>query len=322
MRILDDDNTSLVYDKNMVDRVLQIMSSKDIREEFPKYPTSRKEWALKARPIVDGRPNYLRYLPYMQRVYEDESNHVMVVFARQMGKSTLATTTMGCESTTIPGHEITYVTYEDLSLSTFSNEKFRPMFETEQLRPFTYNPIGEVGRVRLRNGSINNMVTHAHKFKHVEGKSINRLIFDETQYLDLDSWVAAQQTQSFTQGKMLVLGIGGYVNTEYHKWWLDTDQREWHYNNDLWRDKLEFRKSGTNRLVWDDYMIDVLAGYWRATKPENEFQHGYHISQTLAPWIPLTKHDAIEKYGIHPKWSIEWQQEKSSSTDFARHVMA
>jgi len=63
----------------------------------------------------------------MQRLYEDEWNHVMVLFARQMGKSTLATTVMGCESTTIPGNELTYVTYEDLSLSTFSNEKFRPM---------------------------------------------------------------------------------------------------------------------------------------------------------------------------------------------------
>lgn len=296
---------------------------KEILDTLPEYPHTRLEWSLAARPTVDGRINYLKFLPYMRQVYEDEWNHVMVVFARQMGKSTLATSTMGCESTSIPGNESTYVTYEDLSLSTYSNEKFRPMWETPQLSPYTYNPIGDVGRVKIRNGSINNMVTHAHKFKHVEGKSINRLIFDETQYLDLDAWKAAQQTQSFTHGNMLVLGIGGYVNTVYHKWWLDSDQREFKYNNKLWRDKLEFSNSGNDRLVWDDYMLDLLEGHWKITHPENSFQHGYHISQELAPWVPLTKQDAIEKYNIHPKWSIEQQREDAiSESEFRRHVLA
>jgi hypothetical protein len=299
------------------------ITDKDRIPPLPGYPHSRLEWALKARPVVDGRPNYIQYLPYMKQVYEDQWSYIMVVFARQMGKSTLGTTEMGCHSTTKPGSESTYVTYEDLSLSTFAHEKFRPMWDTVQLSPFTYSPIGDVGRIKLRNGSIMNMVTHAHKFKHVEGKSVNRLIFDETQYLDLDSWMAAQQTQSFTHGDMLILGIGGFVGTVYHKWWLDTDQRTFKYNDELWRDKLEFKNSGTDRLVWDDYMLDVLEGHWKITHPENSFQHGYHISQMLAPWVPLTKQDAIEKYHIHPKWSIEQQREDAvSDSDFRRHVLA
>ena len=319
MQLLDDKGNRISYDKNTVNKVTAQVFSKE--ELADKLPLPLKEWTLVARPKIGSRSNYLKYVPWWLRIYEDEASWIMLLFARQLWKSTYDSSLMGNVTTTIPGQQATYVTYEDESLSQFSNQKFRQeLWNTSILKPYLEGPgLGEVHRVALKNSSVNNLVTHANNFHHVEGKSADILIFDEGQYLNLDAWAKASESQSFTQGRFIISGIGGYVNTEYDKWWRDTDQREWHYSNELWRDKLEFNSEG---LVWDDYMLDTLSGYWRAEKPKNEYQHGYHMSQMLAPWIPLTKEDAVNKYKIHPRFSIQYKREKMSTVDFAQHVEA
>ena len=319
MQILDDDGSVIQFDKNTVNKVTSQLFSKEELEE--RLPIHFKEWMLQARPFIEGRSNILHYEPFMQRLYEDEHPFIQILFARQTGKSTYLASRMAFLTTTRPGFHANYVTYEDESLSTFSNIKFRQaLWNTAPLRKYVQGgTLGEVGRILLKNGSVNTLVTHAHSFKHLEGKSINENLFDESQYLDWDSYAKAKETQSFTQGKERVVGIGGYVNTPYHKMWHSTDQREWKYNNSLWRDKLEFNKDG---LVWDDYLLDVLEGHWEATVPENYIRHGYHMTQLMFPHIPLTKNDAVEKYKVSPEFSIEYKRENYPSVEFAQHVEA
>src|SRR4029077_19136914 len=85
------------------------------------------------------------------------------------------------------------------------------------------------------------------------------------------------------------------------------------------------RKSGS-RLIWGDYMIKdkITTGHWNATKPENDDRHGYHISQELAPWIPLSKADAINLYNIGIDKSLEGQREDPNvpQTDYIKHALA
>ena len=285
------------------------------------FPITFKDWMFEARPIIEGRNNILHFEPFMQRLYEDEHPFIQILFARQTGKSTYLASRMAFLTTTRQGFHANYVTYEDESLSTFSNIKFRQaVWNTTPLRKYVVGgTLGEVGRILLKNGSVNTLVTHAHGFKHLEGKSINENLFDESQYLDWDSYAKAKETQSFTQGKERVVGIGGYVNTPYHKMWLQTDQREWKYNNQTWRDKLEFNDEG---LVWDDYLLDVLEGHWEATTPDNYTRHGYHMTQLMFPHIPLTRNDAVEKYKVSSEFSIEYKRENYPSIEFAQHVEA
>lgn len=243
------------------------------------------------------------------------------MFPRQTGKSTTIASEMAYDTTTNPGYHANYTTYEDESLSTFSNIKFRQaLWNTAQLRKYVQGgTLGEVGRILLKNGSVNTLVTHAHGFKHLEGKSIDASYLDESQYLDWDNYVRVKETQSFTQGKERIYGIGGYVNTAYHKLWLTADQREWEYHKKFWRNDLEFNDEG---FVWDDYLLDVLEGHWQATKPENYYRHGYHMTQQMFPHIPLTIEDAITKYKTSPEFSIEWKQKNYPSVEFAQHVEA
>lgn len=291
---------------------------------LPELPQNRLEWSLKVRPTIDGIPNIVQFMPMLQRLHEDDWSWIMLKFARQMTKSAYLATCMGFLMTTKNNMRTTFCTFEDEALAVFSKDKWREALwsESELARQYVDGAtLGSISYIRTKNNSSARLVTAVNNFKHVESKSVNLLIFDEGQNLDLDEWVTAGESQSFTNGKFIIAGIGGFVDTEYTKWWESTDQRKWIYTNEYWRDKLEFRKSGDNRLIWDDYMLDVLNGYWKATKQENQSRHGYFSNQYQAPWIPLKKSDC-EKYGLPINKSIQWKEENYPQADFIRHVQA
>ncbi len=242
MQIFDDEGNRIPYDKNTVNKVAESFypPKKLSIDGLPNYGKTFLEWALNARPFIDGRANILKYLPYLLRVYEDENPFVMYLWARQTTKSTLFSSRMGYLTTTKAGFHANYTTYEDESLSTFSNLKFRQgLWATPQLSMYPIgSTLGEVGRIMLKNGSKNTLVTHAHDWKHLEGKSIDEELDDEGQYLAWRSYAKAKETQAFTQGKQKVAGIGGYVDSDYQKLWQSIDQREWIFNKETWRDGL------------------------------------------------------------------------------------
>lgn len=298
------------------------------------------EWSLHCRPQIQGRSNILKYLKFWHDIYKDDWYWIMLLIARQMGKSTYAASRKGYKMTKAPNTETLYITYEDESLRVFSR-RFRRMWkESEILRQFLKgSTLGSVTMLELITDSIAWLVTHAHDFHHVEGKSTNEQIWDELQNLDLEQWVKAFEAQSFTNGSFLGAGIGGFVDTLHHKWWLSTDQREWiPSNQDIyidsagkewpgqgWRKHLQFDdKKPFDSLVWDEYLIKdrVLDGYWNITKPQNSDKHGYHLTQYIAPWIPLSKADAVRKYHVDPKKSIEAKLEDYPYADFQRNVLA
>ena len=287
---------------------------------LPDVPDNRLEWSLTVRPTIDGRKNIVQYMPMLQRLHEDNWGWIMIKFARQMTKSAYLSTRMAHLMTTKPNQKTIFVTFEDEALTAFSRDKFRTLWsESELARQYVDgSTLGSLSSIRTKNNSSASLVTAVNDFKHVEGKSGDDLIFDEGQNLDLDTWVTAGESQSFTNGAFVIAGIGGYVDTEYTKWWDASDQRHWIYSNELWRDKLEFNQDG---LVWDSYMEDVLQGHWKQLKQENQSRHGYFSNQYQAPWIPLRKSDC-EKYKLPENKSIQWKEETYPQNDFIRHVQA
>ncbi len=309
-----------IQEQKAVDRALAVTTEEEI-QELPELPKSKLDWSLKVRPTIDGLPNILRFIPMLRQRHEDDWSWIMDLWARQMTKSSLIATDMACTMTTKPNQKAVFCTFEDEALSVFSNEKWRDALwkESDIAREFVVgSTLGSVSMLSLHNNSSARLVTHAGKFHHVESKSANLLVFDEGQNLDLDEWVTAKEAQSYTNGKFRIAGIGGWVDTEYHKWWLSTDQRKFIFNNELWRDKLEFNQEG---LVWGEYMLDILAGYWKQTVQENQDRHGYFTNQYQAPWIPLKKLDC-EKYRLPMDKSIQWKQEHYPQSDFIRHAEA
>jgi hypothetical protein len=162
------------------------------------------------------------------------------------------------------------------------------------------------------------MTTDHNQYKNLEGKSIDLNMLDEAQYQMLEFMNRVRETMTATKGRLEVLGIGGESGSPYDNVWESTDQREWIYEDQYWRDKLEFDSKG---LVIGEYLIEVLRGYWKITKPNNYLNHGYHMPQTIMPTIPLTKDDAVNLYKVSPEFSVEWKRENYASSVFKTHVM-
>lgn len=309
----------------------QINKFRDIEKEkesetlqqsvLPKVPDNRLDWTLKVRPTVDGKPNIVKFLPMLQQLHEDDWYWIMILFARQMTKSAYFATDMAYSMTKQPNQRVVYCTFEDEALSVFSNEKWREALwaESEIARKYVVgSTLGSVSYLRTHNNSSARLVTHANDFHHVESKSADSLSFDEGQNLNLDEWVRAAESQSFTNGKFKIGGIGGWEDTEYEKWWHSTDQRKFIFSDKLWREKLEFNQDG---LVIDEYLNDVCDGHWKAQVQKNQTKHGYFSNQYQAPWIPLKKSDC-EKYKLPESRSIQYKQEHYPQNDFIRHVLA
>jgi len=314
-------------DKKNVARILRKKTEAEAAIQqliLPKLPSSRLEWSLKVRPTIDGVLNIVQYLPMLQQLHEDDWSWIMLLFARQMTKSAYLATNMGHLLTTKPNQRAVFCTFEDEALSVFSNEKWREALwgESELAKQYVDgHTLGSIGYLSTKTNSSARLVTHANNYHHIESKSPNLLVFDEGQNHNLDAWVTAKESQSFTHGKFVIAGIGGWQDTEYESWWLKTDQRKFKYSKSYWRNKLEFRKSGSNRLVWGEYMLDVCDGHWIQQKPENQSHHGYFANQYDAPWIPLKKSDC-EEYGLPESESIQYKEETFPQADFIRHVQA
>lgn len=294
----------------------------DLEEDvvLPQLPHDPLKWIDRARPIVDGVYRTFLLSPFWLDIYNDHHWDVMILAGRQVFKSTYCTDMLAWEATRKSGVQVCYVTHDQDSLSAFSNQRMRvgTFEENEVLQLFPRHGTGNVSEISLRNKSTIYLVTDHSGYKHVEGKSLSLCMLDEAQYQDVEFLPKLEQTMMMTKGKLRVLGIGGESGSPYHRMWQRTDQREWEFSNSTWRDKLDFNADG---LVIGEYLIDLLRGMWKPLAPKHGEYHGYHLPQTIFPQIPLTMEEAITKYKIPAKFSIEAQRKTYPHSIFTTHVL-
>ena len=290
------------------------------RNPLPILPKDPLKWIKEARPKVEGITRSFLATPFWEPIYKDPHSFVMILGGRQIYKSTACTDFIAMEATANQCVQVCYVTFDDTSLSAFSKQKLQvgTFMQNPVLAQFPRHRMGNVHEISLKNGSTIYMTTHRDRYKHVEGKSLSLCLLDEAQYQDIQHLNRVHQTMMATKGKIKILGIGGEAGSPYEKLWQSTNQMEWHYDDPNWRNRLEFDENG---LVIGEYLKDVLCGRWVAQNPSSIDYHGYHLPQTMFATIPLTKKDASEKYKIHPRYSIEYQKETMTSSDFITHVL-
>jgi hypothetical protein len=281
-------------------------------------PISIMDWT-KVRPIVENRKRSFRTCPYWIPIYNDPHNYQMIMGGRQIFKSTACTDFIAHAATTQSGIQVCYVTYDQESLSLFSKQKLKigTFLLNPTLSKFLRHP-GNIGEISLKNNSTIYLVTDNYQYRHLEGKSPELCILDEAQYQDLEHFGRIHQTMMATKGKVKIFGVGGEAGSPYEKLWNETNKMEWFYDNPDWRDRLQFDHNG---FIDAEYLEDELKGGWIPQDPSNESFHGYHIPQTILPTIPLTEEDAITKYHIHPRFSIEYQKKTLRDSVFKSHVL-
>ena len=288
------------------------------KKDFPKDFVT---WSLEVRPIVEGNKRSFLICPFWEEIYKDLSSQIIVIGGRQIFKSTYCSDRLAYLTSTRDNCQAVYVGPDEHNLSAFSKAKFRIgcLQNNPKLRDFVVGKsLGNKNQVSFKNNSIVYLVTDEGGYVHVEGKSPAEIIVDEAQYHDLENWPKLNEAMATTHGNLKILGIGGEGGSEYERIWLESDQREWVYDDPNWRDRLQFDEKG---LIVGSYLKDVQKGRWVAQAPENESFHGYHLTQEIFPIIPLTIEDAVDKYKIAQNFSIEWKQKTYWPSIFQSHVL-
>jgi hypothetical protein len=300
--------------------IKKILEQKNIAASLPKFSSIPLEWIAQARPTVEGVTRNFLAFPYWEEIYKDSFHSKIVIGGRQIFKSTYLTDMIALEATTNQNAQICYVTFSRESCTSFSRQKL-------QIGTFANNPLllkflrrgkGNVGEISLKNNSTIYCTIDTDGYKNVEGKSILHCFLDESQYQQIEESFKVVQTMMATKGRLTVAGIGGQAGSAYQDLWNKSDQRKWIYDDQDWRQKLQFDQNG---LVIGEYLTDILRGRWVAQQPDSTLYHGYQIPQTIFPTIPLTEDDAILLYRTSPMYSIEHQKKNLSSSDFTTHVL-
>ncbi len=317
-----------------IERHINLQTDNDLENELPVLPTDRMQWEYHCRPIIKGIPNRLKYLPMLVEVVEDKHPFKFLLWGRQWGKTTMIASDLAYYATTNYDYDQVYFNFKLDALRTFSNNKFRQ--DVFGKPPLSYylksigSNIGAANKIETQTRCIIDMLLPGDQWENSQGKSTKRIVIDEGQDHNWENFSNLEETQADTMGDTVIAGIGGFVDSAYYNKWKATNQMSWKYKrgenylgyeNMSWRADLEFNSEG---LVYGDYMIDVQDGKWVPKAPKNFSMHGYHLPQTYNPRIPLTISDAIEKYHVAPKWSIEAKLKdlNYSQVEFRRNVLA
>ncbi len=326
----------LTREADKIKRQLDYHTDADIIENLPQLPLDRIEWELFCRPEIKGERNRLPYLPMIIVAIEDQHPFKQYLWGRQWGKTTILASDLAHAASTHNDYDQNYFNFKLDNLRTFSENKFRQdVFGKEPLSKYVsgISKLGAMNRIVLKTRSIIDILLPGEQWANPLGKSNRRMIIDEGQDIDWQGFQNARETQADTMGDLIIAGVGGFTDTEYHRIWKSTNQMEWifkrgepykGYENMSWRRDLEEHCFNDNGIVYNENMFDVLDGKWVPQAPKNFSRHGYWLPQTYNPKIPLTIHDAINLYHVSPEWSIEWKQNNPdfSQIDFIRNVMA
>jgi hypothetical protein len=287
---------------------------------LPDVPIDIISWIEAVRPTIGGNPQNFLLAPFWKDIYTCEAPQKFILGGRQIFKSTYISNMILFETTTKRNSQICYISFNDKNKDTFSKQKMKneAIIGNKILSKFVKKGAGNSDSLSLLNGSVIYYVTSHNEFRNIEGKSLNHVFLDESQYSDFNAFDKIQYTLTQTNGKITILGLGGDSGSAYHQEWEKTDQRKWIFDDSNWREHLKYDSHG---LIIDVYLIDVLKGRWVAQKPENSDYPGFQISQTMFANIPLTIDDAINKYKKSKESSIEWKKNSNTEKDFLNHTM-
>lgn len=303
---------------------------------LPKLHKNDWEWAKHDRLNIGRRKRNWDLIPFYPEIYLDNHPNKTIRAGRQTHKTTYAGDKVGSKATRNEGVEVTYVADNEPHKSAFSRQRFRreTMLANENLKQFLpHGGRAAVDTIELLNFSVIYMVTDEGEYKNVEGKSNYYLVFDESQYHDLQFLAHATYSLTQTHGQFETLGIGGEAGSEWDNRWLSSDQRHWIYDdqsdytdpstgrtweNQGWRHKLRFDNNGHIINTPEELKV-ILAGKWVSQNPDATEIRGYWLPQEIFATIPLTRWSAINEYHVPASISVEWQEQEQPRSIYLSH---
>ena len=296
------------------------------------------EWIQKYRPNVGGDKRNFDLIPFWREFYQDPHQRKGAICGRQVYKSTAATDFLAHTMTVGPFRSAGYITHDPDSLEAFSVERLREgtFLANPLLSSFLPHGRANVKTVKLTNHSRAYLRHSQNNYAKIEGLTLNRLIFDETQKQDLTKRRVAFHTIRAKKGESIMFGIGGEEGSSWHDLIIrEADIYDWQYDdnsdyidpitkrawqNQGWRNKLKHDNTG-KIINTPAELSKIMEGKLRlvhsATSGISTYKI-YHFPQEIFAEIPLTISDC-EKYHMEIQDSVEYQEIHESEDIFQAH---
>src|SRR5437867_1561488 len=155
----------------MLKNLRKALKSEVTSVDFSKFHLPYFDWTLKFRSVVEGKKNVLDYLPMWHDIYKDDHPWIMLLMARQLGKTTYGGGRLAYFGTQ-PHTKGVYIVNSDERLASFSNDKFRGSIlhpdnpELFEVVKGAESGKGAVRRVEYITDSSTSLVTDAHNMYH------------------------------------------------------------------------------------------------------------------------------------------------------------
>lgn len=229
----------------------------------PTLPDDIVEWVKQVR-MIKGKPFSFEGRPYLPPIYRDINKEIYIVKPRQMEITEFAVNWLFYYLIKHPSNVGLYLTDRQDHASIFS--KLRVHSWGIDQSPMIKSMVneGNVSWQPLKNGSHLYMHSAWPDFEKARSIPADFVIVDEIQSTNVEAIPVIKETLSKSSlGRFVGMGTGSDQDDSWWKLWHTGNQQEW----------------------------DFTLKQWVPKNPSSSIS-SYHLSQYMAPWMPL---EEIEK---------------------------
>jgi len=235
---------------------------------------------------INGKPFIIDRYPFLQQIYEDQSQKIVVMKGAQVGVSEYAINkalffldNMG---------DVLYVLPTEHDAWDFSAGRVNPVVEESEYLEEFFTNVQNVGHKRARDRNF--YLRGSNSRSKLKSVPIDFLVLDEFDEMVQKNIPLARDRMDASPYKWeIMISTPTIPETGIHAEYLKSDQHEW---------KVVCEECGAfQELAWPDSVkddqficvecggpIDRWHGHWEAQNPDSELR-GYHISQLMSPTI-------------------------------------
>lgn len=278
------------------------LDSETLRKLKHEMPKLKYQQELKSR--------LLRHRPFLEQPLRDQHPHKAYMKGRQVGVSELSFTEVVWFLSTHPGTKYLYTFPRDRQLQDFVNSRMNKAFmETPRMRALLGSP-NQVYMKKIRDSYL--ILRSAWESNLGEGVDADGVTLDERDRMRKGVEIAFKESLSASKwGLLREVSTPTFPGKGIHESYNRSDQQQWFVRCEKCslEQTIDFPdnfiqvaevKRGVTELPEGSYeflcrlercrgKLDRLRGRWVAAKPNNKNVRGYHMPQSIAPWLTATE---------------------------------
>jgi hypothetical protein len=283
--------------------------------QTPNKIISRTEAVTRYFKTDDGQPFLFEGREYLEEIYNNKHQYLVLVASRQAEKSSFLAKDMLLETVFNKSDSLLYVSASQDQVDEFVNNKINAQFQMNQdLKKHCFN-VDTKNNSKLKsfsNGSKMSFRSVGASPNSARGLSVRKIYFDEVQSIPKENVPVVTECSSHYTDKAETIYTGTPFSTRNILSTLYTDscQKEWIIRcRDCAKDNPPLGISHIDLdlpflfCVYCKKPIYPKDGRWVAQNPDSEWD-GYRICRLMTPncaWRTKSRTGVLDKYEIYPE---------------------